>query len=189
MPHLSDHELHQFDDAYLERLSFEQARALLGRALEDLKTARERLAQNPSNSSRPPSSGAPWEGRDDSEASPEPTPAEAASAAGDAEDAPTKASGEDGETPPASPTPRRRPRGRPPGRASGGKGHSRTQRPPVDVEQSHAPRWLRRLRAALERRRPRAGRTTPAMSARYGLELIQPGAGRTGLLLQQTKHT
>ena len=114
MPHLSDHDLRQFDDAYLETLSLEQARALLGRALEDLKTARERLAQTPSNSSRPPSSSrAPWEGRDDSEESPAPTPAEAESGAGEAEDAPTQAPEEAGETSPPSPTPRPRPSGRP----------------------------------------------------------------------------
>jgi hypothetical protein len=59
--HLGDHELLQLDDAYLEGLSPEQARALLAKALADLKAARERLAQNPSNSSRPPSSRAPWD--------------------------------------------------------------------------------------------------------------------------------
>jgi hypothetical protein len=60
--HLSDHDLRQFDDAYLETLTSAQARALLGKALADLKAARERLGQNPSNSSRPPSTRLPWEG-------------------------------------------------------------------------------------------------------------------------------
>ena len=62
--HLSDHDLRQLDDAYLAGLTPEQARALLSKALADLKAARERLAQDPSNSSRPPSSRAPWEGVD-----------------------------------------------------------------------------------------------------------------------------
>ena len=59
--HLSDHDLRQLDEAYLAKLTPEQARALLSKALEDLKAARERLGQNPSNSSRPPSTRAPWE--------------------------------------------------------------------------------------------------------------------------------
>ena len=61
--HLSDHDLRQFDDTYLDTLSAAQARTLLGKALADLKAARERLGQNPSNSSRPPSTRLPWEGR------------------------------------------------------------------------------------------------------------------------------
>jgi len=45
--HLSDHDLRQFDDTYLDTLSAAQARALLGKALADLKASRERLGQNP----------------------------------------------------------------------------------------------------------------------------------------------
>ena len=84
--HLSDHDLRQLDEAYLDGLTPEQARGLLSRALEDLKAARERLNQNPSNSSRPPSSRAPWETRDPGEvpASDPPTPGEAAESDRDA---------------------------------------------------------------------------------------------------------
>ena len=60
---LSDHDLRQLDETYLGSLT-EAARALLGKALADLKAARERLGQNPSNSSRPPSTRAPWEQAD-----------------------------------------------------------------------------------------------------------------------------
>jgi transposase len=58
---LSDHDLKQLDDAYLGRLPMEPLRGLSSKLLADLKEARERLNQNPSNSSRPPSSQAPWE--------------------------------------------------------------------------------------------------------------------------------
>ena len=47
--HLSDHDLRQLDEAYLDGLTPEQARGLLGRAMADLKAARERL--NPSRRS------------------------------------------------------------------------------------------------------------------------------------------
>lgn len=78
--HLSDHDLRQLDEAYLDGLTPEQARALLGRALADLKSARERLNQHPSNSSRPPSSRLPWAARETGEApaSDPPTPDTAA---------------------------------------------------------------------------------------------------------------
>jgi hypothetical protein len=74
--HLSDHDLRQLDEAALARLEPEQARALLSKVLEDLKAARERLAQNPTNSSRPPSTRAPWEQGE----APEPEEAPVASA-------------------------------------------------------------------------------------------------------------
>ncbi|NEV65439.1 IS66 family transposase, partial [Thiorhodococcus minor] len=184
MPHLSDHDLRQFDDAYLETLTLEQARALLGRALADLKTARERLGQNPSNSSCPPSSRAPWAGRDGSEGSTAQTPSEAESAAGDAEDtAPTDAPDEEGETPPAGATQCRRCAGRA-GRRRGAKGHSRTQVLPIDVERPHAPSICAGCAQPLSE-----AHASRAHNARYELELTQPGAGATGLLLQQTKQT
>jgi transposase len=59
--HLSDHSLSQLDEAYVQTLDEARLRGLSLRLLEDLKEARERLRQNPTNSSRPPSSRAPWE--------------------------------------------------------------------------------------------------------------------------------
>jgi hypothetical protein len=47
--HLSDHDLPQRDEAYLERPSPERPCALLAHAVADLKAARERLARSPSN--------------------------------------------------------------------------------------------------------------------------------------------
>ena len=61
MPILSDHSLLQLDDEYLRTLERTALCDLSVRLLADLKEARERLKQNPSNSSRPPSSRAPWE--------------------------------------------------------------------------------------------------------------------------------
>jgi transposase len=59
--HLSDHSLSQLDEAYVQALDEGRRRGLSLRLLEDLKEARERLRQNPNNSSRPPSRRAPWE--------------------------------------------------------------------------------------------------------------------------------
>ena len=67
--HLSEHSLRQLDRTYLDALDEAALRALSARLLDDLKEARDRLNQGPENSSRPPSSRAPWERG----ASPEPS--------------------------------------------------------------------------------------------------------------------
>jgi transposase len=182
--HLSDYDLRQFDDAYLDRLSPVQARALLGKALADLKAARERLGQNPSNSSRPPSTRAPWA------ASERPDAPDTDGDAASREDAEASAAGDEPSEPAAAqaPKPRRQGSGRtasgqPPGRRPGAPGHSRTQHLPVAAERAHVPTWCagcgQPLTAAHEQR---------AHNARYALDLIQPGVGDTGLVLQQIKH-
>lgn len=58
---LSDHDLKQIDEEYLSTLRAEQLRKLSEKLLEDLRDARDRLNQNPANSSRPSGSYAPWE--------------------------------------------------------------------------------------------------------------------------------
>jgi hypothetical protein len=59
--HLSDHSLRQIDDAYVRSVDPEALCGLSLRLLADLKEARERLNQGPTNRSRPPSRRAPWE--------------------------------------------------------------------------------------------------------------------------------
>jgi len=169
--HLSDHDLRQFDDAYLQTLTSAQARVLLGKALADLKAARERLGQNPSNSSRPPSTRMPWEGTggQDTPAGQPDVPAgsqdgaDAADTPGDAEPAG-----------PAAPRPRRQGAhrtvtGQPPGRRPGSLGHSRTQHLPVDAEQPHRPTCCAGCGQALT-----DAHVARAHNARYDIELIQP---------------
>jgi transposase len=69
---LKDHDLRQLSEERILELREKDPDALAAlsiRLLQDLKEARERLNQNPSNSSRPPSSQAPWlRARDDEEA-------------------------------------------------------------------------------------------------------------------------
>ena len=61
----SRYDLSQLDEGYLACLPEQQLRSLSAKLLADLKAAHERLDQNPTNSSRPPSSRAPWEREDD----------------------------------------------------------------------------------------------------------------------------
>ena len=58
---LSDHDLKQLNEEYVGSLAEERLRALSLKLLADLKESRDRLNQNPENSSRPPSSRPPWE--------------------------------------------------------------------------------------------------------------------------------
>ena len=58
---LSPHDLQQLDEDAVRHLPEDALRHLSLSLLADLKEARERLAQNPRNSSRPPSSRATWE--------------------------------------------------------------------------------------------------------------------------------
>ena len=58
---LSQHDLQQLDEGLLQGLPESTLRRLSVALLADLKEARERLQQHPGNSSRPPSSRAPWE--------------------------------------------------------------------------------------------------------------------------------
>jgi len=177
--HLSDHDLRQLDDAYLAGLTAEQARALLAKALADLKAARERLAQDPSNSSRPPSSRAPWEGVA-GEPEADVRDGGAGSPSGDA-------AGEDTEQAVGADKPSRRRtggEGAKPGRRKGAPGHSRTQSLPIDAEQVHAPTCCAACGGALDGR----GDDEHAYTAHYTLELIRPEGGCGGLVLHQTKH-
>ena len=57
---VSDQDLRKLDDQHLDALGVEELRALSKRLCRDLKEARDRMNQNPANSSRLPSSQAPW---------------------------------------------------------------------------------------------------------------------------------
>ena len=57
---LTEHDLRQINYAYLESLPQGKLVEVTKTLLDDLKDARDRLNQNPQNSSRPPSSREPW---------------------------------------------------------------------------------------------------------------------------------
>ena len=187
---LSDHDLKQLDDTYLGGLPIESLRGLSSKLLADLKESRERLNQNPSNSSRPPSSQAPWENTgeisQESAEDAEDVPQEARSerSGGGKKDAEAEAQKghEEGEskqkTADRGPTSQGRP-----GRAEGAPGYSRTQKLPVDQECVHRPETCSACGERLD-----AGWEQQAYTARYEIELVQPGNGDTGLVLEQTKH-
>ena len=190
--HLSDHDLRQLDEASLERFSEAQARALLGKAVADLKRARERLGQHPGNSSRPPSSRSPWESSTGEDAASEedaPVPATDEVATHTQDGANADETGDEASSEAAPKQRRQRADGdnaerKRPGRRQGAPGHGCTQASPIDVEQAHTPTCCAVCAAALD-----ASHETRAHNARYEIDLVQPGVNGNGLVLQQTKHT
>ncbi len=58
---LSDYDLRQLDEKVIHSLSPDAVQNLAVKLLDDLKDSRERLNQNSQNSSKPPSSQAPWD--------------------------------------------------------------------------------------------------------------------------------
>lgn len=177
---LTDHDLRQLDEARLEGLPGTALRELSKRLLADLKEARERLNQTPDNSSRPPSTRAPWDRgqtpapEQDGEDTPD---AQASASPTEADGAETATSGARQAATAAPPKPKKRP-----GRRPGTPGASRTQVLRIDAERAHAPTACACCGAVLD------GVEARAHTARYELELELPSTGHAGLMVCQTKH-
>ncbi|MEF8747614.1 MAG: hypothetical protein V5B31_07215 [Candidatus Accumulibacter propinquus] len=149
--HLRKHDLLQMDDEWLKKLQAELFLEVSKRLLHDVKELQDRLNQSPTNSSRPPTSRAPWEKPRDaageaSDARVENPPESAAEPATDAADStaePVKAN----VTPSSSPKGSSKPRGKQPCCP----GHGRTQKLAItdtceyrpDVARRVAKRWRR----------------------------------------------
>ena len=131
--HLSPHSLRQIDDAYIQSLDPEALRGLSVRLLADLKEAWDRLNQGPENSSRPPSSRAPWERKS---GAPE---VDADADAADGECEPEPAAAKLAEAEPAKAQPAEPKAARKPGKQPGAPGIGRTQVFQAHEEQPHYP--------------------------------------------------
>jgi transposase len=186
--HLDDHDLKQLDEEYLLSLSPVQLQTLSTKLLADLKEAHDRLNQNPSNSSRPPSTRAPWEkseetsqdgGEDDDGAQ----DAASDSAVDCKSDGEAEKGKQDKEKPDPKTTDRRDTSQGRPGRREGAPGYSRTQQLPIDEEHVHRPGTCSACGVSLN-----DACEQHAYTARYEIELVQPGNGGNGLVLVQTKH-
>ena len=182
---LSKHDIEQLDDAYIGALPEGALRVLTAKLLADLKEAHDRLGQNPSNSSRPPSSRPPWAGGGASE-----PPVGADEAAGGGGEAGRE--GSEVPTPPRQDRQARRapekvqPSQPPPGKAgkrAGSPGHGRTQRLEIDAERLHRPEVCAGCGAPLS-----DGAERRAHAAHYEIDLVKRASGNAGLAVVQTKH-
>jgi transposase len=135
---LSKHDLFQMDDEWLKKLPAELLLEVSKRLLHDVKELQDRLNQNPGNSSRPPSTKAPWEKARDP-AVENGAPAEGGAGEAAAETAEGSAPAQE-TSPPVTerPSPRKG-SGKPPGKQLGSPGHGRTQKLAVTDRCAHRP--------------------------------------------------
>jgi len=175
--HLSDFDLQQLDKARLSALTVSQKEALLEKALDDLKEARERLKADSRTSSRPPSSDAPWLGvREEAAAAGEPR------SAAESKSGKSEAESGDSTVPEKAPEAEAKSSSKP-GRRPGSPGHSRRQRLAVTETIDHRPAHCALCGDALE------GRAFTARTGLYVLD-IEPcsGAGLAGIQLRHDQH-
>lgn len=169
------------DEAWLESLPEATARAVLRRVVCDLKEARDRLNQNPQNSSRPPGSQPPWESRRPgaTEGGEDETGAVSARATG----WPPAAATDEETTAPETTAPRgavKAPVGRKPGKQPGTPGHGRTQQLIIHDEAHRHPNACAACGARLEAE-------GPAYTGWDTVELRPRTAGEAGLKLGVTR--
>lgn len=188
--YLSKHDLLQMDDEWLKKLPADRLLEVSRRLLHDVKTLQDRLNQTPTNSSRPPGSQAPWDGRKGDGAG-------EAEWEGQAESAEAQAGSEETEARRAAPAakeadPRpaeQAPQGsgagskRRPGRQPGSPGHGRTQKLAVTHTCEHHPETCAACGAALP-----ADAGGQAYTAWDEIDLAPLSEGEIGLRLSVTRH-
>jgi hypothetical protein len=172
---VSDGDLRKLDDARLKALSHEQLLELSMQLSRDLKEARDRLNQNPDNSSRPPSAQAPWAGLGLSDGE-----TDTSQVSNPSEDDPA----EDTEDTPASHSDANQTRQRrPAGRQRGAPGHGRKLEMVVTGEVAHRALHCASCGAALDESAP-----FTATTAFYVLDIEVGPAASPGLTVSHTKH-
>jgi transposase len=205
--HLSKHDLFQMDDEWLKKLPAELLLEVSKRLLHDVKELQDRLNQNPANSSRPPSTKAPWEkAREPAVENEAPVEGGAAETAASSAPAPETTPPAPETTPPApettppapetsppapetSPpvTERPSPRkgtGKPPGRQAGSPGHGRTQKLAVTDNCAHRPETCAVCGGALTEEAE-----SQAYTAWDEIDIAPPVEGAIGLMFNVTRHT
>ena len=177
---LTDHDLRQMSDEWVSSLTPSQKEVLLVRALAELRKSRDRLNQSPSNSSKPPSSRAPWESAHGDGAV---TPPHATPTVFDVDPATPSSAGA---RTPASST--KTPSGKPSakkqaGKQLGAKGFGRTQKLAYTEAMPHHPD------SCAGCGRPLSQDGAVAYTAWDDIDIAEKLAGQAGLLLQVTRHT
>jgi len=185
---LSEHDLKQLDEQTIRSLQAERLRTLSLKLLADLKEARDRLNQSPDNSSRPPSTRAPWEGGgseppDDDEAEDrEPQGAGQDIEEGSQTDEPAnepedKKDSEKEQSKPTEKSPGK------PGKPKGAPGYGRGVELAVTAERTHRPRECTLCAQTLPLDAPQRGH-----NGRYEIDIAPPSSGAPGLELTHTLH-
>jgi|JI6StandDraft_1071083.scaffolds.fasta_scaffold78492_2 transposase len=184
--HLSKHDLFQMDDEWLKKLPAELLLEVSKRLLHDVKELQDRLNQNPANSSRPPSTKAPWEkAREPAVENEAPVEGGAGETAASSAPAPETTPPAPETSPPVTerPSPRKG-TGKPPGRQAGSPGHGRTQKLAVTDNCAHRPETCAVCGGALAEEAE-----SQAYTAWDEIDIAPPVEGAIGLMFNVTRHT
>jgi transposase len=177
---LTDHDLRQMSDEWVSSLTPSQKAVLLVRALAELRKSRDRLNQTPSNSSKPPSSRAPWESASSDDAV---LPTITASTVFDVDAAkPSATVGATTPTPSAK-APSGKSSTKKAGKQVGAKGFGRTQKLAYTETTPHHPDSCAGCGQALSHD------GAVAYTAWDDIDIAEKLAGQVGLFLQVTRHT
>ncbi|HNG86652.1 transposase, partial [Accumulibacter sp.] len=183
--HLSKHDLFQMNDEWLKKLPAELLLEVSKRLLHDVKELQDRLNQNPDNSSRPPTSQAPWAKTGDSEeqsgAADESDTADAAAAraTGSATEETEQALPVDGQR-----SSTKKGSGRRPGKQPGSPGHGRSQKLAITARCEHRPEFCAACAAVLS-----ADAASQAYPAWDEVDIAPQVEGLIGLAFSVTRHT
>ncbi len=185
---LSEHDLKQLDEQIIRSLQADRLRTLSLKLLADLKEVRDRLNQSPDNSSRPPSTRAPWEGadtesRDDCEAEDrEPEEVGQDMEIGAQENAPSTGPEDKKGSEQQQTKPTKKPPGKP-GKPKGTPGHGRGVELAVTEERIHRPSECALCAQSLPPDAPQKFH-----NGRYELDIVSPSSGAPGLEVTHTLH-
>ena len=181
------------DEEWLRLLTPEQLQMVSGRLLRELKETRDRLNQSSSNSSKPPSTRAPWSdnsnrtGPEVAPGAPSTSPdASAPSTSSDAPASPASDVGSDTKPEPgksaATPSPNSQPKAKKAGKQFGAQGFGRTQKLAITDTEDHFPPNCSVCDQILSRE------SAQAYTGRDEIDIAEKIAGQVGLLLNVTRH-
>ncbi|WP_242632653.1 IS66 family transposase [Thiothrix fructosivorans] len=167
---LKDHSLKQLNSQYLAKLTPEELLHLSTKLLHDLKEAREQINQNSNNSSKPPSSGFPWETSPKTVALPE------TEGVGAARGKPTPEPEAVAGTKPAQPAKRKA------GKQPGAPGYGRVWHPPINADEHHYPSRCEACGRSLDAAVSRIYTAYDSVDIQFGTD------GNPGLTVITTRH-
>lgn len=177
--HLRKHDLLQMNDEWLKTLPAGLLLEVSKRLLDDVKELHDRLNQSPDNSSRPPTSQAPWERASDAEVG-EDSPIEIDTEA--AAEGKTEAA-EEAAKPAVKPPSAAKGSGKKPGKQPGSQGFGRTQKLTVTATCEHRPENCAACALALA-----ADAKSQAYTGWDEIDLAPQVDGTIGLLFSVTRH-
>ena len=175
-------DLQQLTPEYIGGLPPQRRDALIEKLREDLIEAQDRLNQNPSNSSRPPSSRAPWDRsvEKNTESPAEECPEEPPKECTEDDNSTDKQNGssDEGNTAGSAECPKRKP-----GKQKGAKGFGRIQKLSVTQTVFHKPKCCKGCEREFDE-----GHQFHAKGGHYTIDLKVPEPSTVGLHVENTKH-